>query len=232
MPVKESVLSPFTVHKHWYTQANHALAPSQALSQKKEEKEVVDFIAKEIEKRGYMVTCMSTLAIEGDSPEDNIESYLISMIHNSDGIMVYGDEESAYDGIKRPGILAKEERSIFSKSVSITCMNSHRQIQWMNYYNTLTSWEQPVCELYTELDKDNIRKGIVNGSPCICNPQNWKNGISTIGNTLPNDIVQLLEDINKNYEEYDFKQVIDLEFEIPSFMMNYFTTSNFGKYTK
>ena len=43
MTYQESVLTPFTLHKRFYTANNHALAPRQTLSQKNEEKNVVDF---------------------------------------------------------------------------------------------------------------------------------------------------------------------------------------------
>lgn len=227
MTYQESVLTPFTLHKRFYTANNHALAPRQTLSQKKEEKDVVDFISKEIKKLGYKVNCTTVVALEGDSPEDCIESYLISTIYNSDGIMVYGDERCQHDGVERPGLLAQSHRTIFHKSLE-TC-RSYLETDWLNYYNTLTSWLDTNCGLYTELDKKLIRKGIVHGGLAIKNAHIWDNGISTIGNTLPNDIVQLLEDINKNHDEYDLSRVIDLEFEIPSFMMDYFTDPNFGK---
>lgn len=230
MTYQESVLTPFTLHKRFYTANNHALAPRQTLSQKNEEKNVVDFISKEIEKLGYKVNCTTAVALEGDSPEDRIESYLISTIYNSDGIMVYGDERCQHDRVERPGLLAQSQRTIFSKSLT-TCQ-SCLVTDWLNYYNTLTSWVDTNCGLYTELDEEYIRKGIVHGGLGIKNARVWDNGISTIGNTLPNDIVQLLEDINKNHDDYELSRVIDLEFEIPSFMMNYFTDPEFGKVSK
>ena len=144
--------------------------------------------------------------------------------------MVYGDERCQHDRVERPGLLAQSQRTIFSKSLT-TCQ-SCLVTDWLNYYNTLTSWVDTNCGLYTELDEEYIRKGIVHGGLGIKNARVWDNGISTIGNTLPNDIVQLLEDINKNHDDYELSRVIDLEFEIPSFMMNYFTDPEFGKVSK
>ena len=104
-------------------------------------------------------------------------------------------------------------RTIYEKPLTV---KSYASKFFGNFENSIEN----ISELFdTEFSKDVMKTFIDNGSICNKKTNNklYMNGVSTIGNTLPNDIVEALRDFR--CDDPKFTTEPDYEFYIPHSML-------------